>query len=269
MDFKRIEFIFFCAFLSLNIFLGYTYQQSRLDVAAESDVNTVASIESRLGRDKIKFENDFSREIRQGYYLSGQNTDFVEAGMSSVEHQRLSRNFQASPALHISKKEREKSLLDFIQSSAEIYGHGDYTYLNAKGADALRYTFSQEYEHIPFNDETSELAFDLVDASTEELMILGYTQTHLADIEPLREAQDIIAEADAIETLYMSNKIPNEGKIIRTELAYTRLFTVREKNVYIPAWFIWIENSKGNLQVERINGFSNSIISASVPEVKK
>jgi hypothetical protein len=38
--------------------------------------------------------------------------------------------------------------------------------------------------------------------------------------------------------------------------------------VYIPAWFITVETNKNNVQVERIDAFSNAVLSGNVSEVK-
>lgn len=272
MDFKRIEVIFLCAFLSLNIFLIFTYRQGHLEANMVTGLETVATIESRLQGDKITFAKDFSRDSQQGYYLSGESTDFSKLNLSEgdvIEHQQLLRTFPPAKEYKLTKDHAQQELLTFIKKNDSIYQHQDYTHLEWTNEADKKAVASQEFEDLPFNDETSELLMEITDATAGELVIRGFTQRHVAEVEALREAQDIIPESDAIETLYMSNKIPTEGKIVKTQLAYTRLFTVREKNVYIPAWFVWIENNKKNIQVERVNGFSNSIISASVPEVKK
>ncbi len=271
MDFKRIELIFFCAFLSLNLFLLYTFRQSQVDQGPTSEIATAADIESRLKADKISFEGTFSAKIYDGYYLSAEATNFhdvVQDSYDKIENHRLSRTLPLASQITIDRQELEKELTSFLIGDAPIVFGADYRLRELPSNEQNEIVLSQEFEGVPFNDETSELHFDVPDAE-EKITLKGYTQTHLSEIQPLREKQEVVSENAAIKTLYMSNRIPSESKVVKTELAYTRLFTVRDKNVYIPAWFIWIETNKNNIQMERINAFTNSVISASIPEVKK
>lgn len=273
MDFKRIELIFLCAFLSLNIFLAYTYTQSLVEAVPASEASNVIGIENRLKADKISFDQEFSEETSEGYYLSAEMTDFKkEADNLSGDHvdnQRLSRVMQPGSEPIVNRDTIEKDLALFVTKDKRVIAGPDYTYLNKKVSSPGKYVFTQKYEGLPFNDETSELVIEVKDTGKSKLAVTHIEQTHLTEIDSLREKQEVISESTAIETLYKSNRIPSEAKILQTQLAYTRIFTVRGKNVYIPAWFVWIESNKKNVQVERINAFSNSIISANVPEVKK
>ena len=269
MDFKRIELIFLYAFLGLNIFLFATMRQGSSSNTLPNELTTVTTVEARMRADRIKFERDFSREVQQGYYLSGESTTFNELDGFSTSVD-LSGNYgEGTEAYQIDKSAGSPALYRFVRSQPGIYASADYTFIDKINTPNNQIILSQEFEGLPLSDETSALTLTVDDLTAVSQVVRSYTQTHVTELEPLREGQDIIPEADAVETLYMSNKIPSEGKIVATRLAYTRLFTVREKNVYIPAWFVWIENNKENMQVERVNGFTNSIISASVPELKK
>ncbi|WP_314060527.1 two-component system regulatory protein YycI [uncultured Vagococcus sp.] len=271
MDFKRIELIFFCAFLSLNLFLLYTFRQSQVDQVPTSEMTTVADIESRLKADKITFEGTFSAKIYDGYYLSAETTNFhdvVKDSYDKIENHRLSRTLPLSSQITIERQWLERELKSFLIGDEPIIFGADYHLRDHPSSENSEIVLSQEFEGLPFYDETSELQFDVPDED-DKVTLKSYTQTHLSEIQPLREKQEVISENAAIKTLYMSNRIPSESKVLKTELAYTRLFTVRDKNVYIPAWFVWIETNKNNVQLERINAFTNSVISASIPEVKK
>ncbi|MDN5810420.1 MAG: two-component system regulatory protein YycI, partial [Tetragenococcus koreensis] len=46
-------------------------------------------------------------------------------------------------------------------------------------------------------------------------------------------------------------------------LAYTLTLQVRGQNVYVPAWFVAIEDEDGQTQVERVNALTNRIITNS------
>lgn len=59
--------------------------------------------------------------------------------------------------------------------------------------------------------------------------ITKYMQTHLSDIEQLREKTELYTEEEAINTLYINNKIPRGSKILWRQLAYSCILKVREK----------------------------------------
>lgn len=272
MDFKRIELIFFCAFLSLNLFLLYTFRQSQLDQVPASEMTTVADIESRLKADKISFDNGFSAKIYEGYYLSAETTNFhetIQEGYDKIENHRLSRTLPAANQLTVSRDELAKELKSFLREDQPILFGSEYRLRENPTSDQPEIILSQSFEDLPFYDETSELIFDSQKGPDDTVTLIGYSQTHLSEIQPLREKQEVVSENAAIKTLYMGNRIPSESKILKTELAYTRLFTVRDRNVYIPAWFVWVESNKNNVQIERVNAFTNSLITVTVPEVKK
>lgn len=272
MDFKRIEFIFLCAFLSLNLFLCYSYYQGKINQAQNTEVNSVATIETRLTSDKISFPKKLSEDISEGYYLSAAATDFTE-----IEHDYTPKESQNkytfgmafSTPEKMSNKLSDKEWLSFIKENPQIALGKDYKSVHKLTDNKEVRTFSQIYEELPFNDETSELVLEEVEESKGSLLVTGFMQSHLSEIEPLREKQELITEKEAIDTLYMGNKIPYEGSILQTQLAYTRIFTIRGKNVYVPAWFVLIKDNKKNVHMERVNAFANSIISPNVSEVKK
>lgn len=272
MDFKRIELIFFYAFLGLNLFLLFTFRQSQMNQVPASEMTMVADIESRLKADKISFEGSFSGKTYEGYYLSAETTNFhnvVKVGYDKIENQRLSRTLLPSSQVTFQEDALEKALKPLLSSDDPILYASEYQLMDKPTAELPEIVLSQVFEGLPFYDETSELVLDVQSSEGDMMTVKGYNQTHLSEIQPLREKQEVVSENDAIKTLYMSNRIPSESKILKTELAYTRLFTVRDKNVYIPAWFAWIQTNKDNIQLERVNGFTNSVISASIPEVKK
>lgn len=79
MDFKRIEWIFFLAFLGLNIFLFGIYREGQQEESNVSSSSQTESIESRLEKDNISYKGTLSSERLEGYYLSGEQTNFSAA----------------------------------------------------------------------------------------------------------------------------------------------------------------------------------------------
>ena len=71
---------------------------------------------------------------------------------------------------------------------------------------------AQSYKGIPFRDDTAKLSI-LADTSGELWKISKYSQTHIENIEELRDKTDLYSNRDAIDTLYMNNRIPSNSKI--------------------------------------------------------
>lgn len=273
MDFKRIEFIFLITFLSLNLFLAFSYFQGQAETTQLPESSYLDNIESRLKEEKITIPHDFSTQEREGYYLSALPTNFEERGVT--KNARLNdamtvvEDLENVPIVDISKKNVRQEVESFVTNSEDIAERESYTYSRALSEPPYVFVYTQSFEGIPFYDGSSKLVVTLEDTANDRLTLSQFSQTHIEDVEPLREKQVLITEHDAIVTLYLASRIPNGATIKQTTLAYTKIFSVRGKDVYVPTWLIWIENKDKELQIEKINAFSNSIISSGMSEVRK
>ncbi|HCT96786.1 two-component system regulatory protein YycI [Vagococcus sp.] len=273
MDFKRIEFIFLVTFLTLNLFLAFSYFQGQAETTQLPESSYLDNIESRLKEEKITIPHDFSTQEREGYYLSALPTNFEERGVT--KNARLNdamtvvEDLENVPIIDISKKNVRQEVESFVTNSEDIAERESYTYSSALSEPPYIFVYTQSFEGIPFYDGSSKLVVTLEDTANDRLTLSQFSQTHIEDVEPLREKQVLITEHDAIVTLYLASRIPNGATIKQTTLAYTKIFSVRGKDVYVPAWLIWIENKDKELQIEKINAFSNSIISSGMSEVRK
>lgn len=271
MDFKRIETIFLVAFLSLNLFLGYTLFQGREAAVAANEDTLSYNLEKKFKEDSISYDKKISKDQGEGYYLSAVQTSLYAHEQNELRGQSyyqegpiLKSTFQAANQVVTQKNNADQTFREILDNKHQVTFGIEYFPSTATGN---KFLYSQVWEGIPFIDETAQLFFDTKE-NGEELIVTGYEQAHLESIEALREKQDLISEYDALRTLYLNNKIPTDSTIVSRELGYTRIFTVRGKNVYIPAWFVTIETSKKNQQVERVNAFTNAILSSGVSEVK-
>ncbi|MDT2807364.1 two-component system regulatory protein YycI [Vagococcus lutrae] len=273
MDFKRIEFIFLVTFLSLNLFLAFSYFQGQAETTQLPESSYLDNIESRLKEEKITIPHDFSTQEREGYYLSALPTNFEERGVT--KNARLNdamtvvEDLENVPIVDIPKKNVRQEVESFVTNSEDIAERESYTYSSALSEPPYVFVYTQSFEGIPFYDGSSKLVVTLEDTANDRLTLSQFSQTHIEDVEPLREKQVLITEHDAIVTLYLASRIPNGATIKQTTLAYTKIFSVRGKDVYVPTWLIWIENKDKELQIEKINAFSNSIISSGMSEVRK
>jgi len=234
--------------------------------------NQKIDIEQRLASDKINYSGELSNEKLEGYYLSGEQTDLAQileedAGNQSLQNGTTVEDDElthvTSENYYISDdKKTESALKNFLSKESQILFGTEYEYLPNYSLTDEEYpevVAAQTFETIPFNDPTSRVTISLAKV-VDLLKIARYTQTHLSQIEKLREKMTLYTEKDAINTLYINNKIPSKSRIVWRQLAYTRILKVREKNVYVPAWFVAIKTGDDLVQVEMVNAFSNRII---------
>jgi regulatory protein YycI of two-component signal transduction system YycFG len=291
MDFKRIEWIFFVVFLFLNVFLFGIYQAGVKEENSVAFSDQTDSIEKRLAKDGITYKGHLSSQKKEGYYLSAEQTNFYEA--IQKEQETRDRNFfksgieiidnsltvypqmnTAKTSYFIDEKNIDKSLEAFFQDHDSVLYGNEYVYMpnfSTVEGEFPEIIASQSYKNIPFKDDTAQISLKLEDSgeSVGIRKIYKYTQTHIEAIEELRDKMDLYSQRDAIENLYVNNKIPSNAKITFMDLAYARIYKIREKNVYVPVWFIGIKSSESNLQIEQVNAMNNTIITNNtVPKVE-
>lgn len=280
MDFKRIEWIFFLAFLGLNVFLFSMYREAKMNQTITSRTNETIPLHKRLESENITYEGDFSDRKREAYYLSGVPTNFDEARKS----ERLRLN---NPDLLARQTTIEENLLkhkveDVIlltdvnqapeviakilnQQGLVLFGK-EYQYNDEESTlsnDFPEIIAGQFYEDIIINDPASRLTFFL-EKETEHWRVNEYIQTHISELQPLREIMPTYSEKDAINTLYINNQIPSNSKILWRQLAYKMTLIVRGQAIFVPTWFIEIETSDHEIKTEMVNAFTNRIITNSV-----
>lgn len=275
MDFKRVEGIFLVVFLFLNMFLFYVYQEGKTSQDTISTGTISDNIEERLTADEIKIPHKLSDKNRQGYYLSAEESELVveaKAELKSTEWQVNDSQLTARPIrkneMEIADSDESKKVETFISQKQNVVNGKDYVLNRSETKPGKNYVYNQAWEKIPFYDETSRLSLLISKNDLNRPIIESYEQTYLNNIEPLREQQAVISEREAIISLYTNNRLQPSNKIKWINLAYTRIFTVRGKNVYIPAWFVAVESNKNSVQIERVNAFSSAVISSNISEVK-
>lgn len=279
MDFKKIGWIFFFAFLCLNVFLFSIYKEAdgQDDVVYRTDQKV--PIEDRLSSEDISYSGKFSKKHPQGYYLSGKPTDMNDAleterdrldnpnllsEQTSTDGQTLTHNVEGENAITDTSK-TAKVLKHFLQQEDQVLFGKEYEYLENISTLHGEYptlVAAQSYEGIPIDDSSSRIEIELSDED-DKWVFNNYTQTHMSDLIPLREAFSLYSEEEIINTLYVNNKIPNNSKIKWRHLAYTLTLKVRGQNVYVPAWFVAIEDEDGQTQIERVNALTNRVITNS------
>ncbi|AYW47008.1 hypothetical protein C7K38_00645 [Tetragenococcus osmophilus] len=279
MGFRKIGWIFFFAFLGLNIFLFSIYKAAdgQDDVVYRSDQKV--PIEERLDSEDITYHGEFSEKQHKGYYLSGNPTDMQEAldderdrqddsnlleEQTSIDDQTLTHSVTEENAL--TDTSQTETMVDrFLGDQDEVLFGDEYSYLSDASSFSGEYPSliaAQSYEGIPIDDSSSRIEIELSEQD-DRWQFDNYTQTHVSDLIPLREAIPLYSEEEIMNTLYVNNKIPNDSEIKWSHLAYTLTLKVRGQNVYVPAWTVAIEDEDGQTQIEKVNALTNRVITNS------
>lgn len=272
LDLKRIEAIFLVAFFSLNIFLFTIYSDGKSREKSETSLNN--NIESRLKADDISYSGKLSRKNYEGNYLSGTAYPFNQISMQIFSNQtwKVTKNQLASEFTKpLSVKGKRAKLTDklnqLIQNKEQIINGQSYSLSEQNSYADNQVTFVQNWNGVQFQDDSSRLVF-VYEKSKNGYQIQSYQQTYIADLAVLRDKQSLISERDAITTLYDNTRIPAGSKIKWTRLAYTRIFTIEQRNIYIPAWIVAIQTGTNNTQIERVNAFTSALLSSGASEMK-
>lgn len=277
MDFKKIETIFLVAFLGVNMFLISIFIQNKkandnLNNGEERD-----SIEVRLEKDHITYEGELSTEKVKGYFLSGEDMTWEYAeDTTGVQKATTNENHQSSSLRNeyvVSQNNAEKEMKKLLNDPSFFGYPGEYLYqplLSSFGKENPKIVATQFYEELPFNDDSAKLDIKLRAMQQGSFQLESLSYTHLTNIVPLREKQELISKRAAVATLYYNSKIPQEAKINWCFLAYGKILKVREKNVYVPIWFISVTPKEDKTRIEQINAVNNTIITNNaIPTVEK
>lgn len=281
MDFKRIEWIFFFAFLGLNLFLFNLYREAKIEQNITYRTNETIPIQKRLSSENIRYEEEFSNDKLQGYYLSGVQTDFNQALLD--ERTRLNKpqllekqttiaggnlaHTLETPVTLDNESQINAETIDDILTRTDLFLFGkEYQYLADASFIADDYSeivTGQFYEDIPLNDASGRLTM-ILERVEDQWLLTKYVQSHVSDLAPLREAMPVYSESDIINTLYVNNRIPVNSTIMWRQLAYKMTLKVRGQAIYVPTWFVAIETTDGKTRIELVNGFTNRIMTNSV-----
>lgn len=280
MDFRKIEWLFIFVFVGLNIFLYNIYQSSQsAQQAVTTTYNQKENLTERLKGDDITYSGEISNEKKEGYYLSAEQVNLVQAN-NQVGNQAIIQNSANSEDVltnYLSQKKNfnikktNRSFNRLMRDTSFIFNGTKYKYLaniSKKDKTSAKIIGTQSYEGIPFVDETSRVTLD-IEIDSGDVKITQYSQALLTQIEPLREKMTLYSEAEILNTLYINNNIPSGSKIQNTYLGYFRTIEVGDKNVYVPVWFVNIKTSDNTSQVEKVNALNNQVITNNlVPKVE-
>lgn len=272
MNFKRIQWIFFLAFLLFDIIIACSLLVEKRFIITNTQGSSSAVILKEMKNDSISF-NNLSSKKGTGFYISGKrstNNGELEEKSSKLRGQdtHFSNNSLVSDfnaGIGINPSSPNVRLDRVVNNNRQITLGSHYTY-NPFLSTKRTIVYTQMVEGKPVMSTDGQIRFH-VSANNE---VTGYTQTYLESAKPLRPATNTISQKTAVIWLYKHNQIPNNSRIEWAKLGYTRLLTTntQDLNVYIPTWVIEIK-TKNSGAVERtsINAFNSTIMKGTATSV--
>ncbi|MFT9373679.1 two-component system regulatory protein YycI [Liquorilactobacillus hordei] len=265
MNFKRIELIFFIAFIALDIFLFISYSQKDdavISTTKSTNENSLSSVLKSIKGDQITY-GELSNKKGKGYYISSSTKNNLQESISSLQNQTVSyQNHKIvgvfEDSIKIKKSSSPQDTLNTVVSDETKIVDGQSYKYNKNLSTKNTVVYTQIIRGTPVYMPNGQIRFTIRNG-----YVTGYSQGILDDVEILQQ-RPIISQERAVIWLYQYNKLMNNSSVEWVNLGYTKLLTVNNNIVYIPTWVIGVKsNSTGNVQFRRINAFSGAIMDES------
>lgn len=260
MDFRRIEWIFLVIFLALDIFLGVSFYQSQKVELSVSKAPTTQMI-TEIKRDQITLP-ELNNKTPKGAYIASRPNTLLYQNMRQLQgqsvsfdsnHQVLTSNL--TPTVAVKKGEEVATIEKWMKSNRNVLFGSEYVYSKRLSSKNI-YAFAQHFKEGAIYDDRAMLY-----VRVEGNRVMGYTQMYTAQPEILRDGIKLVSNEDAVIELYRDNDILNNSKVLWTKLGYTWLLDAKGSSVYVPAWFVGIENRNSrNVTVKKINAITKAVI---------
>ncbi len=265
MDFRRIEWIFLVVFVFLDIFLGWSITQNQRVYLSTGTTGGTSQVMRDIKDDDIVLPTLSAKKETGAYVASRTNnmlaTNYTKVAKSGDQSINLNKGDYATldatlnKPLTLRKRSVATQLTTWVHNTQNVLYGKQYTY-NADLSSSTSYVFTQKVNGRTLIDDRGQLILTVHDGK-----LTGYTQTYVDKLLTMRDGEELISERDAITTLYQSNEIVANSKVIWIHKGYTWLLDAKGSTVYIPAWVVGIEskNSK-SVSVKRVNAITKAVI---------
>lgn len=265
MNFKRIQWIFFLAFLLFDVIIASSLLVQNRFIVTNNQGNRSSVVLKKMKNDSITF-GKLSGTQHKGYYLSGQRSadgGELDSATSRLRNQttHFSNNTltsELSEPININIETPNIRLDRLVKNSHQIALGRNYQY-DPFLSNKHTIVYTQMIEGRPVMNTDGQIRFRV----NTNHQVTGYTQTFLESIRILRPETATISQKRAVIWLYKHNQIPNNSRIRWAQLGYSRLLSTNtdDRNVYIPTWVAEIK-TKNSGAVDRIsiNAFNSTIM---------
>lgn len=274
VDFKRIELIFLLTFLSLNIFLIYSYFGKTDTLSYESIESTSTVPFEEMKKDGVKFDADqFSDEKLLVPYIKAKNENLLNEKVEALpkdasimmedDKQTLYRSL-AEPLVLFSddKKFNSKNIkiyaekLDAYIMNQGIIAGDEYSFFKYS-ASQNAFIYTQKAKGFRILDGTGRITFHLDGGK-----VIAYEQTYAGEISVTGKSRNLISEKNAIEALYQNNEF-TQGSVIseKPKLGYYQTLSLPKDGIgiYGPVWYVVYKNGNEE-KVRLVNAIDGTII---------
>ncbi|WP_125761607.1 two-component system regulatory protein YycI [Companilactobacillus hulinensis] len=260
MDFRRIEVIFLIVFFSLDIFLLVSFRNSQQVVSSGS---TTTSTVTEMRKRDISFGKLDSKSGAAYYLGSRPNNDLAEH-LNKLKNQELQYDdddhkleSSLTEPFSVNTTNQESKLNSFLKKESNVLYGTKYKYA-PQLSTASQIVYAQTDSVGELYDKTGRVTFEV-----DNKKVVGYTQTYVDDLMILHEKEVTKSEKDVISNLYTNSEIPNNSRIVYANLAYTKLTEAKGSTIYIPVWFVTIQNKDSKVDtLKKVNAFTGNIIKA-------
>lgn len=266
MDFKRIQIILIVTFSVLNLYL-LSVLLDKNESLNFGNPSSAVNLQEGLRSDNIKAP-DLSTENTEIPFIKTDKDTYLGDHFKDLPNQttRMENNKLISmltePIKLYLNEETNLSvqiapLREFIDSGNVLKGE-EYTFLSYQVINR-QIIFMQAVNGVPIADSTGSLIFNL----NEDKEVISYEQTHTGPAEVQGRDRTVISEQNAIESLYLSNQIPNKATIKNLTLSYFQTLSLEDMNIYSPMWYVEIVRENVPVQVKRVDALTGNIITVS------
>ncbi|MDO4903140.1 MAG: two-component system regulatory protein YycI [Limosilactobacillus sp.] len=264
MNFKRIQWIFFVAFVIFDVIVASQLLfQNRFTIS--NGAQNKQAVLKEMTADSISY-GKLSNTKPNAFYISGARSGengVLAQKAESLKGQttRFNNNIMISSfekPIKINAKHPNYRIDKLIKKSGNV-PLGKYYKYNQQLSDKHQVVYTQMVKGHPILSADGQIKFH-INANNE---LTGYNQGYLEKTRILQQRMTAISKQRAVVWLYRHNQIPNNSQIRWAILGYTRLLTTNDNDqaVYAPTWMVNVRTkTTGAVQRLNVNAFNSTVI---------
>lgn len=277
MDFRKIEYFLIGAFLMLDLFLLYVFVGKNTTLLTASQAQTNINVMEEIRNKNVHLNFQVNDELAHAPMLAAKKDTFQSSDVDPTLADRvqlesngtrlfaqlrepvtLSGIANQKDPLALSDND-QKAVQTLLLSGAILHGE-DYAFSYYDAGQGVIYCY-QQLPHTQTNDIQDSTAQLLLHVDKSQ-QIVSFEQTHVSDVKAQGEARTLISQQKAIESLYLSNQIPQDGTLYRALLGYQSTLAVDDIVVYRPVWQVILAGDEQAMMVEFVDGINGNTIQA-------
>lgn len=247
MQWSQIKNVFILAFLLLNVYLIYQFNEKREQADVPVFEQHESTIEYQLELENIEISDLPEGDLKETYISVNQRlfTEEEFEEISDIEGQEMmliNRNLIATvfeepiPMSEEDSTEEIEEILGEYILFPEEYSYWDWN----KDANIIMFFQNKRERSIYFNQNGLVLFY-----LNDENDVIAYTQTMLDDVTQRQEEKTLIKPLTAIEILYNENNLNDGDKITEVNIGFhTRVPLENGEQIFVPTWKVVVNDDR-------------------------